>query len=140
MKKINWREFVSKAAVITKRTLAVAAVLCLMGWSSYLGTKMVGTKIVYATVETNSIPPVLQRIAKCESGGSQYDKNGQILVHINPTSIDIGKYQINEQVWGATASKLGYDLTKESDNIKFALYVFENYGTESWYSSSKCWN
>lgn len=140
MKKINWREFVSKAAVITKRTLAVAAVLCLMGWSSYLGTKMVGTKIVYATVETQTMPPVLQRIEQCESAGKQYT-NGQILLNPNKDgSIDIGRFMINNKSWGAKATELGLDLTKDADNEKMAYWIYQNVGTGPWYSSERCWN
>src|SRR5689334_13522349 len=54
------------------------------------------------------IPAVLHRIAKCE-GGTQFDKKGNV-VRGRVNSHDIGKWQINEDVWGKTAKKLGYNI------------------------------
>jgi len=71
----------------------------------------------------------MARIAKCESGNSHYDKNGQVLIN---KSRDVGRYQINVQVWGKKATELGYDLYNEKDNEAFALWLFENKGSEPW--------
>lgn len=84
--------------------------------------------------------PILDKIAKCESGGTHY-KNGQVVVNGNTNgSVDIGKYQINLSVWGATATKMGLDLAKEEDNKKFAEWLYANKGTEPWVWSKSCWN
>lgn len=94
---------------------------------------------VQAEKEANSTAAVLQRIAKCESGNSHYDKNGQVLLRANTNgSVDVGKFQINS-VWFAKATELGLDITKEGDNEAMALWIYENRGTEDWYSSKHCW-
>ena len=80
--------------------------------------------------------PILDKIAKCESGGSHYDKNGQVL--INRTQ-DVGLYQINVPIWGKEATKQGLNLYDEQDNKKFAEWLFLNYGSAPWVHSSKCW-
>lgn len=88
----------------------------------------------------NKIAPVMERIFKAESGGHQLNpKTGQLLIAVNKNgTVDVGIAQINS-IWFATATKLGYDLSKEEDNKKFALYLYENYGTEPWGSSAKNW-
>jgi len=92
-------------------------------------------------VETSVLYPVLDRIAKCESGGEHFGANGQVVVNGNTnSSVDIGKFQINVRVWGAKATEMGLDLTKEEDNTKFAKWLYANRGTEDWYSSKACWN
>ena len=103
-----------------------------------------GQTIIYKNVEVvvpaTTTPPVLERIAKCESGNKQTGKSGQVLAMANKNgTVDIGKYQINISVWGATATKLGFDLSNEKDNEAFAKYLYENFGTEPWGSSSDCW-
>ena len=96
--------------------------------------------IVYATVEKHvkdtSPTPILEKIFKCESGNSHYDRNGQVL--INKTQ-DMGIAQINVPIWGKKAQELGYNLAVEADNIAFAFWLYENKGTEPWYPSKKCW-
>ena len=88
-------------------------------------------------VANTTIPAVLKRIAHCESPTGHLDKNGQ--VSINSTH-DIGKYQINVPIHGKKATELGYNLSIEKDNEAFALYLYENYGTEPWVHSKACWN
>ena len=90
-------------------------------------------------VSTNGIPPVLNRIAKCESGGKQFESNGQV-VHGKKVRGDLGKYQINIIHWGEEAMRLNLNLLKEEDNEKMALYIFENFGTSAWSNSTNCWN
>jgi len=104
-----------------------------------------GTTVSYvaaAAVPTTVTPdfPILDKIAKAESGGHQFDKNGNVILHANITgslagSVDIGEFGINNVVWGATAAKLGYDLMTEDGNTKMAEYILENYGTSAWSSS-----
>jgi hypothetical protein len=82
-------------------------------------------------------PAVLARIAQCESGASHVDKNGQVL--INATR-DVGYYQINVPIHGKKASEMGLNLFIEEDNKAFAEYLFNNFGSEPWVHSKKCWN
>ena len=85
--------------------------------------------------------PVLDKIMICESEGNHLDKNGQVKMNVNTDkTIDIGIFQINLTIWGATAGTMGLDLSKESDNKQFALWLYKNYGTEFWSNSSKCWS
>lgn len=98
-------------------------------------------KVEAATVATSTpqviVPPILQKIAKCESRTGQYGKSGQVA--INPT-MDIGKYQINIPANGTLATKMGYDLSKPEDNEKFAVWLFDNEGDAPWNSSKACWD
>ncbi len=83
--------------------------------------------------------PVMDRIAMCESS-NQHFENGQVKLNGNKnTSVDIGKYQINSDIWGKTATDMGYDLMKEKDNEAFAYFIFKNYGTAPWKASAGCW-
>ncbi len=111
-------------------------------------------------IEITSVPdyPILDRIADCESGvrdpktgyvraikgtATQFNKKtGQILMKWNPKSesIDIGYMQVNDYYQGKTASKMGYDLSKEDDNRAYGLYLLQNFGTEPWSASKSCWN
>ena len=83
--------------------------------------------------------PILERIAKCESGNTHIDKNGQVLMRSNTNkSVDVGRFQINS-VWFKKASELGLDITKDADNRKMAEWIYANRGTEDWYPSKSCW-
>lgn len=135
-----------RAGRFMRKTLIVSAIITTSGWLIYGGIAYekftakplpVEAQIVKVPVETSA--PVLDRIAKCESGDTHY-KNGQVIVKSNSNgSVDIGRYQVNS-VWNVQATKLGYDLTKETDNKTFAKWLYANYGTEPWYSSKKCWS
>lgn len=84
------------------------------------------------------IPQILREIAYCESGGKQFDEDGNVVrgvIHIP----DIGKYQINSIVWGREAKKLGYDLLTEEGNEQFALELYRRFNTLPWESSRPCW-
>ena len=113
---------------------------------------------VQAQVITQQAPisiasiPVLQRIADCESGSrnkqgkpilntaTQFASNGQVLTNPNVNhSVDIGIMQINLLKWGSKATTLGYDLSTTQGNESMGLWIYENRGTEDWYSSKSCW-
>jgi hypothetical protein len=140
--------FLYKLGMFIKRTIIVAGGLSALGWAVYFGSAYI-PKTVYADriveVAKDQDIPILDRIIKCESNNSQFDKNGQVLVHINvqsdgTKSIDVGVGQVNVQVWGATATKMGYNLMDEKDNIAFTKWLFLNKGSVPWISSSACWN
>lgn len=123
-----------------------------MGYNHFNVKVVHAEKIVTVEVPTTEIPAVMMRIAKCESGAVHY-KNGQVITNVNAKiaynekgepvivnkSTDIGFFQINS-IHSKQASSMGLDLTKESDNIEFGMYLYENFGTEPWYSSKACWN
>lgn len=94
---------------------------------------------VEAIKEVDTVPPVLERIMKCESGGKHFDKNGQVLMRSNNNkTVDVGVAQINT-VWFAKASELGYDLTTEQGNRAMALWIIKNKGTSPWSATYNCW-
>lgn len=142
----KWQVFKYRAVRILRFTFAgIAAVAILTATlvtSFNLGGKF-NPDTVYAEkfveITVDKIPPVMERIAKCESGGMHY-KNGQVIFNANSNkTVDIGKFQINA-IWNAKATSLGLDLTKEKDNEKFAMWLYHNRGTQDWYASAHCWN
>jgi hypothetical protein len=121
-------------------------VIVIVGIAYFLGAKL-SSKIEYKTEQVEVIKeieveaPVLSRIAKCESGNNHYAKSGQVLVvGNNNKSVDVGKYQINAQIWGAKATELKLNIFIEKDNEEFAKYLYRTYGTEPWVWSKKCWS
>lgn len=102
---------------------------------------------------TTVIAPILQKIAKAESHSSHFctaelikvglcakGERGQVLTNPNTNgTVDIGKYQINTYYWGAIAADMGFNLTLEADNEAFAIWLFENYGSEPWSASKNNW-
>lgn len=126
-----------------KKLMIVSASMCALMWAGVLGANSF-PKHVYASIPVevpiDAPTPVLERIAACESGGMQ-TKKGQIVLNVNANgTVDVGKYQINLKTWGPTATKMGLDLTKESDNETMAKWIYANRGTGDWYSSASCWN
>ncbi len=140
--KSKWERFKSWVWVQTKRVMMITALI----GSGYVVayTRISKADIEYVDREVIKEvqvmhAPVLDRIAKCESGGV-HKRNGQVIFNANTNgSVDIGLYQINS-IWNSTATKMGLDLTLESDNKKFAEYLYTTKGTEPWYSSKACWN
>lgn len=121
------------------------ACMCVIGWSVYAGSQFI-PRTVYADkeivkiVEASTTMPILDKIMKCESTASQVGKDGQVVVHVNKDgSYDTGIMQINS-IWNKTATSMGYDLSKETDNKAFGVWLFLNKGTGPWSSSSACWN
>ena len=130
-----------------KRSIAVSAVFVIAGWVAVGGYTYAKYNVAPVTlwaketveVPIKEVPPVLKRIAKCESGDMHY-KNGQVIFNANSNgTVDRGRYQINS-VWDKKATELGLDLSKEKDNESMAMWIYENRGTEDWYSSKSCWN
>lgn len=134
-----------KAKRMTKRSIVVLGVLCLIGWGFVAGSFFAPAKMVFANKEVikevKGKTPVMERIAKCESGNSHIDpKTGQVYMLANTNkTVDVGKYMINT-VWHKKAKELGFDITKEVDNEKFAYWIYENFGTDAWKYSYHCWN
>jgi hypothetical protein len=90
-------------------------------------------------VQDDTLPPVMHRIAQCESRGQHVTKYGQVMRgKRNPH--DIGLFQINTVVWGKKAAELGYDIRTLEGNEQMARYLFAHYGSVPWQSSAACWN
>lgn len=85
-----------------------------------------------------SIPPILEKIALCESSGRHLDKNNKVL-RGKQNSDDLGKWQINEKIWGKKSQELGYNIKTAQGNENMAKWLFENYGSVPWRNSSPCW-
>jgi hypothetical protein len=90
-------------------------------------------------VQEDTLPPVLHRIAQCESRGQHFTKDGSV-VRGKQHAADLGLFQINTVVWGTKAQELGYDLHTPEGNTNMARYLFDNYGSVPWQSSAACWN
>ena len=138
----RWYVFKYFTIKYTKRTMKVLSVICLMGWSAYFASNYI-PRTVYADKEiikeVTPVSPVMQRIAKCESGNNHYGKDGQVIVHVNKDgTYDQGKYQINS-IHNAAAKKMNLNLMVEKDNEAYAMYLYTNEGTGDWYSSRSCW-
>ena len=84
------------------------------------------------------IPPILKKIAVCESGGKQFNSDGSV-VRGRINRYDVGRFQINLLYHQEQATKLGYDLMSEQGNTAFALWLYEHQGTKPWGWSNKCW-
>lgn len=140
----KWQVFKYKLAMFVRRVLIGSFLL----GASY-GLFMIGRVTtepikVYADkeviIEVKGKSPVMDRIAKCESGGKHTDSTGQVLMRSNTNkTVDVGKYQINS-VWFKKATELGFNITREEDNEQFAYWLYENRGTVDWYPSKDCWN
>lgn len=128
---------VRKFIIITVSTSALAGAM----YGSFQAGRQLFPSVVYAEKEVPitviNIPPILKKIAQCESSNNQFDKNGQVL--INATE-DAGRYQINVPTWGKQAKEMGLNLMDEKDNETFAVWLFENKGSGPWSSSAHCWN
>ena len=138
---IKWkiREFLKKVLRFITLTGLTAGIL----YATFMAGAYFKPVISYAVqekiIEVERTAPVMERIAKCESGNKHYE-NGQVLVRGNKNkSVDVGRYQINVSVWGKKAGDLGYDIFTEKGNTDFAYWLYKNYGTEPWYASEKCW-
>ncbi len=138
-----YNSFMDKAEIwFRKATLVGIGVIFVWGLVSISGAlickALADEFIVEVPTQDSSLPPILRRIAACE-GVSQFDKNGNVTKgRINKH--DIGKFQISETHWGATAKKLGYDIYTLEGNTAMAKWLLANYGSTKWYLSSKCWN
>lgn len=128
--KFRLRKFLEKAFLV----FVFFGTMC----ASYVLGGIINTTVAIKEAD-RIIPPVMLRIAQCESSGSHF-RNGQVLVASNTNkSTDVGLFQINS-INFKEATKLGYDVFTEQGNTDYAMYIYENRGTEAWHSSAKCWS
>jgi hypothetical protein len=136
-----WRTRGMLALVLSGVLLITAAVLGMAGPSRDARTPM--PHVVHQTqvvlVKDDTLPPVMQRIAQCESSGQHVTKHGKVVRgKRNPS--DTGLFQINTVFWGKKAQELGYNLHTPEGNEQMARYLFAHYGSVPWQSSFACWN
>ena len=136
-----WRTRSMAALVLSSLLLLVAAALNQPGPSQ--GKRSPVPQVVHQTpvviVQEDILPPVMRRIAQCESRGQHFTKDGRV-VRGKRNPADLGLFQINTVVWGKKAQELGYDLRTPEGNAHMARYLFENHGSVPWQSSAACWN
>ncbi len=93
---------------------------------------------VYVTA-TTTMPAMLLKICKAESGGKQFKADGHVLRgKITPS--DIGFCQINETYWNDIARDMGIDIYTEQGNKEMAIYIFNNFGEQPWSASKSNWS
>ena len=144
-KRTRMERFVLKTKYYLLQSFKVCIALWILMGVFHAGAKFIPQTPVYAEkiveVTVKNKVPVMERIAKCESGGQHVDKKtGQVIMRSNTNkTVDVGKYQINS-IWFKKAGELGLDITKEKDNEAFAYWLYENRGTQDWYASKDCWS
>jgi len=137
-----------KVGIFMKNTLRRLAYMAIVGWIA-VGTLHIGmarAKVIEVSKEV-IVPvvtkfediPMLVKICNAESGGRQFNKNGDVLRGTVDKS-DIGFCQINERYNNDLARKLGYDIYTEQGNKDFAVHLFFTRGTEPWNASKANWN
>jgi hypothetical protein len=136
-----WRTRGMAAIVFSGLLLLVAAVLSQPGPSPGERSPILQTvhPAPVVIVQADTLPPVMHRIAQCESRGQHWTKQGRV-VRGKQNRHDTGLFQINTIVWGKKAQELGYDIYTQEGNTLMARYLFENYGSVPWQSSAVCWN
>ena len=136
-----WRTRGMAAIVFSGLLLLVAAVLSQPGPSPGERSPILQTvhPAPVVIVQEDTLPPVMHRIAQCESRGQHWTKQGRV-VRGKQNRHDTGLFQINTIVWGKKAQDQGYDIYTQEGNTRMARYLFENYGSVPWQSSAVCWN
>lgn len=96
---------------------------------------------LYEDPKVLEVPPILERIAECESGNTQARViNGIFQVvrgKVNPK--DVGRFQLNEKYWLKKSKELGFNIYTWYGNTQMALWLYEHYGTSPWNWSKPCW-
>ena len=100
------------------------------------------TASVTPSVSLSPLPAdvVLPIIAECESGGRQFDDDGNLIT--NATTTAVGKYQIMASLHEEKAKGLGHDIRTLEGNEAYARILYGESGTEHWEADSEsraCW-
>ena len=127
------KELLRKVTIVTALMLLATFIFLAGEWSK--PEHVLGANVVKEAINF----PILEKIAKCESGGKQFKSNGDV-VRGKVNMSDVGKYQINEYINNDEARRLGYDIFTEKGNHDMAVYLFINQGTTPWNSSKACWS
>src|SRR3989344_5574329 len=79
-------------------------------------------------------------IAECESGGRQFDDEGNLIRNLESSAI--GKYQIMASLHEEKARGMGLDSRTEAGNEAYAKFLYQESGTQHWEADSRsraCW-
>jgi len=107
--------------------------------------KEIEENVVEKIEEKETLHPSLKKVCSCESTGrpdkepQHYENDGVTVRYGRINPLDKGLCQINLFYHEETATKMGLDLLKEEDNIKYANYLYEKEGLTPWRYSSSCW-
>lgn len=109
--------------------------------------KKVEVKPIEATPVEGKLRPELIPICSCESTGHpdrvprHYEDDGVTVRRgrINPNDIGMCQINIQENNNGPQIRKMGLDVFKKEDNIKYANWLYDKYGTKPWNWSKHCW-
>ena len=133
-------------ALLSKLSLVLVA-LAATTTATYPVTPLPANPVSRAEV----LPPVLERVAACESTGDpngtprQFNNDGTPLWGNDPTTgkpvmRDVGIFQINTWVHADELKKLGLDVVhSEADNETYALILYRRNGLKDWAASKGCW-
>ena len=87
-----------------------------------------------ASAATIAVPPILQAIKQCESGGSY--------TAVNPSSGASGAYQFLTSTWQSLSASAGYATAAAAPAAvqgPAAIELYNEAGTTPWVSSESCW-
>ena len=85
------------------------------------------------------LPPIISKIAQCESSGKQFNPDGSVLRgKVNPH--DVGVLQINETYHLKRSKELGFDIYTLEGNLGYGLTLLKENGTQPWKASEHCWS
>lgn len=147
---ISKQPIMKQISFFFKKWLMILFKVNLIAWlfvgGIHIGQNVLPPQVVLAEKEVVKIQkikfediPMLVKICNAESGGKQFNKNGDVLRgKVNPS--DIGFCQINEYINNDEARRLGYDIYTEQGNKDYAIYLYLTRGTAPWNSSRAVWS
>ena len=109
-------------------------------WNKESSSQVRGNVASNVEVLTAPAEVVLPIIAFCESGGRQFDDEGNLIG--NPTTTAVGKYQIMASLHEEKAQSMGLDIRTLEGNEAYAEFLYQESGTKHWETdprSKNCW-
>ena len=120
---------------------AITAIAEMSVWTIGKWTAATGTTVATLTTPvTPGDPPVevvLGPLARCESGGRQFDDQGNLVT--NPTSTAIGMYGIMASLHEERAKSMGHNIRNREGNEAFAKILYAEEKFKPWEASRWCW-
>lgn len=87
-------------------------------------------KVAQAILEAFPDAPEMLDIAICESGASQFNSDGSVVMG-GMNDHFVGIFQ-EHQDWQKVAQPMGLDIYTTEGNIAFARYLLNTYGKSQW--------
>ncbi|MBI3984301.1 hypothetical protein HY346_03305 [Candidatus Microgenomates bacterium] len=82
---------------------------------------------------------LLVRIAKAESGFSQFEKDGETVRYGRVNKNDRGLFQINSRWHKKPCADKGWDIETADGNMRCAIALYKREGTKPWNWSKAGW-